>query len=100
MLYQGLFIVIFSLATTVVTALKMSMFSSSSSKGNPHLHTTEYPGDDYSHIKGYGSEDTELSKLQIISAYRIADTVRNKIPLDTDGCGIDRSFYISSEDLL
>jgi len=65
-----------------------------------YLHTTEYPDDDYNHIFGYHNNQHELSTLQLISKLRIQDTIRNKKPIDTDGCGIDPSMYISQDDLL
>lgn len=69
-------------------------------KKHPHLHVTEYLNDDYSHILGYNDENHVLSRLQSISKLRIEEVKRNKIPLDVNGCGIDRSFYISEDDLL
>lgn len=93
-------------ATSIVQTL-LAASSSPTSAGEPaasvkatHLHVAEYPEDDFSHTLGFGDPQHQLSRLQKISALRIADTVRNKIPLDTDGCGIDRSFYISADDLL
>ena len=47
-----------------------------------HLHTTEYPGDNYDHILGIDDPNHQLSKLQAISKLRIADTIHNKTPLD------------------
>lgn len=64
-----------------------------------YLHSSEYPNDDYSHILGIDDPKHTASKLQQISAHRIKEVITNKIPLDTDGCGIDRTFYISSDDL-
>eukprot|EP01038_Epipyxis_sp_PR26KG_P013558 gene13558-18195_t len=74
-----------------------------------HLHISEYPNDDYSHILGYNesikemlgnntSEIPKLTKLQEISKLKISEVIKNKTPIDTQGCGIDRSFYISSDD--
>lgn len=69
------------------------------SQKEEYLHLTQYPDDDYSHILGYGSADHNMSKLQQISRDRIKDVILSKTPIDTQGCGIDRSFYVSSEDL-
>lgn len=65
----------------------------------PWLHWSDYPNDDYDHILGINDPKHVPSKLQQITALRIADTLRSKKPIDTQGCGIDRSFYASSETL-
>jgi hypothetical protein len=54
-----------------------------STKDQSHLHLAEYPDDDYSHTLGFGDPEHKLSKLQMISALCIAETTRNKIPIDT-----------------
>lgn len=64
-----------------------------------YLHQSQYPDDDYSHILGYGVAGHTMSRLQSISRDRIKDVILSKTPIDTQGCGIDRSFYVSSEDL-
>lgn len=64
-----------------------------------YLNTNEYPDDDYSHILGFFDDFHKPSKLQEISRLRLADTELSKKPIDTQGCGIDRSFYVSHEDL-
>eukprot|EP01035_Chromulina_nebulosa_P022291 gene22291-28872_t len=66
----------------------------------PFLHIAEYPDDDFSHVLGYGISDHTPSNLQKISKLKIEEVIRLKRPIDTQGCGIDRSFYISSDDLL
>lgn len=48
-----------------------------------YIHITEYPNDNYEHIFGYNDVDHQPSKLQLISALRIKETIRNKIPIDT-----------------
>jgi hypothetical protein len=63
----------------------------------PWLHLSDYPDDNYDHILGIDDPHHSPSKLQQITALRIADTLRSKKPIDTQGCGIDRSFYASSE---
>eukprot|EP01039_Chlorochromonas_danica_P006324 gene6324-6974_t len=75
------------------------MHLSSSSLPYPHLHLAEYPHDDYGHILGYGDPSHVPSRLQNISALRIADLQRSKQAIDTNGCAIDPSFYISADDL-
>ena len=67
------------------SALRLKLQMSSFKDSHPHLHSTVYPNDDYNHIYGYTGPAgaPELSKLQNISALRIADTIRNKVPLDT-----------------
>lgn len=67
--------------------------------GNEHIHIKEYPDDSYEHIRGFKDPAHVISKLQEITALRIRDVERSKKGIDTDGCGIDRSFYISEEDL-
>eukprot|EP01041_Mallomonas_annulata_P007220 gene7220-14723_t len=78
---------------TTVSDSKLSDFRSVS-----HIHHTEYPDDNYSHILGINDPTHSPSKLQSISALRLKDVIRNKKPIDTQGCGIDRSFYISSDE--
>ena len=72
---------------------------SASVMSSDYLHIAEYPIDDYSHVLGYGDSSHTASRLQLISRDRIKDVKLSKTPIDTDGCGIDRSFYVSSEDL-
>jgi hypothetical protein len=62
-----------------------------SAKDFPHLHLAEYPDDDYSHTLGFGDPQHKLSQLQKISALCIAETTRNKIPIDT----VSRWDYVS-----
>ena len=52
-------------------------------QGVSYLHTDEYPGDDFSHILGFGDSTHKESKLQSISALRISDVKRSKTPIDT-----------------
>ena len=63
-----------------------------------YIHTGVYPDDDYRHILGIDDPTHEPSKLQQISANTLKDVAKDKKPIDTQGCGIDRSFYVSSED--
>ena len=63
-----------------------------------YIHTEIYPDDDYRHILGIDDPTHEPSKLQQISANTLQNVAKDKKPLDTQGCGIDRSFYVSSED--
>jgi hypothetical protein len=49
----------------------------------PFLHLTEYPNDDYQHIRGYGQQNVTQSKLQEISSNCIANIIRNKRGIDT-----------------
>ena len=72
---------------------------SASVTSSDYLHIAEYPNDDYSHVLGYGDSSHTASRLQLISRDRIKDVKLSKTPIDTDGCAIDRSFYVSSEDL-
>ena len=72
--------------------------SSLSATPRDYLHTSEYPGDDYRHILGINDPTHLPSKLQEISANTLSDVARSKKPIDTQGCGIDRSFYVSAED--
>lgn len=65
----------------------------------PHLHTAEYPGDDFSHILGINDADHQPSKLQQITAMRLKDVALSKQVVDVQGCGFDPSFFVSAEDL-
>jgi len=76
-----------------------NMSAKKSKQNQEYLHVSEYPDDDYSHILGYGITDHNMSKLQQISRDRINDVILSKTPIDTQGCAIDRSFYVSAEDL-
>ena len=51
-------------------------------KSFPHLHVSEYPEDDFSHVLGFGDQNYTLSRLQYISKFRIEEVKKNKIPLD------------------
>ena len=72
------------------------------------LNIAEYPDDDYSHVvginnikqKGISSSSHSPTKLQTICRIRLDDVERMKLPIDTDGCGIDRSMYISTDDFI
>ena len=64
-----------------------------------YLHNTCYKGDDFSHVLGYNDPNHIPSRLQLISQAKIRDVILSKTPIDTQGCGIDRSFYVSAEDL-
>ena len=61
------------------------------------IHHREYPGDNFSHILGINDVNHKASKLQSICRLQITNTILNKIPIDTQGCGIDRTFYISAD---
>lgn len=63
------------------------------------LNVKAFPEDNYEHILGFHDENYEPSKLQVICRKRMEDVNHSKEPLDVNGCGIDRSFYISEEDL-
>lgn len=63
------------------------------------VNSAEYPNDDLSHILGIDDPNHIPSKLQSICNLRLKDVTHSKLPLDVNGCGIDRSFYISEDDL-
>lgn len=63
-----------------------------------YLNVQEYPNDDFSHILGFHNPNHQLSKLQEICKIRLKDVALAKKPINTQGCGIDRSFYISEDD--
>lgn len=63
------------------------------------LHLREYPHDNYEHILGYGNSNHKLSRLQEIVRLRIADVEQSKKPIDTQGCGLDRTFYVTKDEL-
>ena len=65
----------------------------------PHLHTAEYPGDDFAHILGINDASHQPSKLQQITAMRLKDVALSKQVVDVQGCGFDPSFFVSVEDL-
>ena len=73
--------------------------TSVSSSNELGLNTAEYPDDDYNHILGFHDPKHTPSRLQKICAIRLKDVQSAKTPLDVQGCGIDRSFYVSEEDL-
>ena len=75
-----------------------SLLFGGSNNSPDHIHTASYPNDDYRHILGIDDPAHEPSKLQQISANTLKDVQQRKKPLDTQGCGIDRSFYVSAED--
>jgi anthranilate synthase/indole-3-glycerol phosphate synthase/phosphoribosylanthranilate isomerase len=85
-----------SIGTT--TALSATSPPTASQVLPPHVHRAAYPDDDYRHILGINDPAHVPSKLQEISANTLADVERSKKPIDTQGCGIDRSFYVSAED--
>lgn len=65
-----------------------------------YLHESMYPNDDYSHTLGYSDSSHKPSKLQEITIHTLKNVARNKLPIDTDGCGIDRTFYVSESDMV
>jgi hypothetical protein len=64
------------------------------------INIMEYPNDNFSHILGINDSNHIPSKLQEICRKRLIDVVRNKTPIDTQGCGIDRTMYVSADDLI
>lgn len=80
-------------------AIPLSMVTSKLTEKFNFIHINEYPDDNYSHILGINDINHVPSKLQMISALRITDVERSKAPIDTQGCGIDRSFYVSADQL-
>lgn len=64
-----------------------------------HIHTLEYPDDDYEHILGIHDPLHNPSKLQMISAQRLKDVAQSKQGIDCQGCGFDPTFFVSAEDL-
>jgi indole-3-glycerol phosphate synthase len=64
------------------------------------LNLDEYPDDNYRHILGVNDLVHAPSKLQKICQIRMKDVAHSKLPLDVHGCGIDRSFYISEDDMV
>ncbi len=87
--------IIFGLRAATSSSAILSMSTAYPS----HIHVKEYPTDDYDHILGIDDSAHEPSRLQRITALRLKEVSLNKEPIDTDGCGIDRSFYVSAEDL-
>ena len=83
---------------SVMHSRKEESSSSLSAMKRDYIHTEVYHDDDYRHILGIDDPSHEPSKLQQISANTLKDVAKDKKPLDTQGCGIDRSFYVSSED--
>ena len=70
-----------------------------SAMGDIGLNIAEYPDDDYDHILGINDPQHTPSRLQKICSIRMKDVELSKTPLDVQGCGIDRNFYVSEEDL-
>jgi hypothetical protein len=50
-----------------------------------YIHEEEYPDDDFKHTLGYSDPSHTPSKLQSISAFRLADVSLSKKPIDTVG---------------
>ena len=73
--------------------------TSASAMSDIGLNMAEYPDDDYSHILGIDDPQHTPSRLQKICGIRLKDVELSKTPLDVQGCGIDRNFYVSEEDL-
>jgi len=65
-----------------------------------YIHSTEYPDDNFDHIFGVHEPNHQLSKLQQISADKIKEVITSKQHVDFQGCGIDRTFFVSSDDLV
>jgi anthranilate synthase/indole-3-glycerol phosphate synthase/phosphoribosylanthranilate isomerase len=65
----------------------------------PEWIQANYPDDDFDHILGIKDESHEPSLLQQITRLRLQEVKLSKAPVDTQGCGFDPTFFVSSEDL-
>ena len=79
---------------------KISLQMTQMLEENFGLNTREYPDDNFDHIRGLGSPSDSPSRLQQICSFKLKDVQRLMEPIDTDGCGIDRSLYLSMDDLM